>query len=74
MKHYYCTPSKKFDTFLCTLGWFAIQMALITAVSEMVGKVAGFLIDANAEKLSDGTNEDEVCTSCADRFKEVASS
>lgn len=71
MNKYYCTASKKFDTVLCAIGWFAIQMALLTAVSEMVGKAASFLIDSKtSEKLSNG-NEDEVCTSCADRFKEV---
>lgn len=71
-KRYYCTPSKGFDTFLCALGWLAIQMALIGAVSNMIGKAAAFLIDnastSESEKLS---VSDEICTSCEDRFKEV---
>lgn len=70
-RRYYCTASKKFDTFLCGLGWLAIQIALISAVSEMIGKVASFLIDTNTSESFSGGNEDEVCASCADRFKEV---
>ncbi len=66
-KYYYCTPSKKFDVFLCAIGWLAIQLALITAVSEMVGKAVGmFMINKK-----DSSSDDEVCTSCVDRFKEV---
>lgn len=67
-KYYYCTPSKKFDSFLCTIGWLAIQMALIITVSEMVGRAVGMFMINNKK---DSPSEDEVCTSCADRFKEV---
>ena len=68
-KYYYCTPSKGFDTFLCGLGWFAIQMVLLIAVAKMVGKAIDFIFFKNKEK--DSPSEDEVCTSCADRFKEI---
>lgn len=57
-KRYYCTPSKKFDTLLCTIGWFAIQMALVTAVSKMAGKVAELIYKEKKDSPSD-----EVCTS-----------
>ena len=71
-KYYYCTPSKGFDTFLCGLGWFAIQMALLTAVARMVGKAVDFIFFNKKEKDSHSSpSEDEICTSCADRFKEV---
>ena len=68
-KHYYCTSSKKFDTLLCTIGWFAIQMALITAVSKMVGKVADMFLINKEEK--DSPSDDEICTSCEDHSEEV---
>ena len=61
-KYYYCTPSKKFDTLLCTIGWFAIQIALVTAVSKVVGKVADMLIS----KKEKDSPSDEVCTSYED--------
>ena len=43
-KYYYRTPSKKFDTLLCTIGKFAIRVTLLIAVSKMVGQVADMLI------------------------------
>ena len=70
MNKYYCTPNKGFDTFLCGLGWFAIQMALLTAVAKMVGKAVDFIF-FNKKKEKDSPSEDEVCNSCMDRFKEV---
>ena len=63
-KYYYCTSNEKFDTLLCTIGWFAIQMTLITAVSKMAGKVAELIYKEEKDSPSD-----KVCTSCEDHSK-----
>lgn len=63
-KYYYRTSNEKFDTLLCTIGWFAIQMTLITAVSKMAGKVAELIYKEEKDSPSD-----KVCTSCEDHSK-----
>ena len=63
-KYYYRTSNEKFDTLLCTIGWFAIQMTLIAAVSKMAGKVAELIYKEEKDSPSD-----KVCTSCEDHTK-----
>ena len=63
MNKYYCTPSKTFDTLLCTIGWFAIQMGLIATVSKMAGKIAELIYKEEKDSHSD---DEKVCTSCED--------